>query len=280
MLLCGGIRLQAWGVPLPEAYRAAKAALESGDAGKAAGILEPRLAEAQGGQRGAFLFTLGVAQMKLGRNAEAERSLAEAKTLMAGSPKLAEAWALLADAQAAQAKSSEAAQSYGEAAKASADPGSALAKYAAARIAELAAADLLAKGDVLSAVGRLSSAAEISAERADAVRAQLGEIAGNRRLRGEATAAAVFSLGEIERRAGNLPEAIAYYQRVFVSWLKYPAWVARSYLGASECFDRLGKRREAVAHLQEMLRKADRFAGLPELAEARRRLLAWKPKKP
>ncbi len=199
---------------------------------------------------------------------------------MAGSAKLAEAWALSGDAQAAQAKAADAAQSYGEAVRASEDADSAISKYSSARIAELAAADSLAKGDVLSAVGKLNSAGETSTERVAAVRAQLGEIAGNRRLRGEGTAAAVFSLGEIERRAGNLPEAIAYYQRVFVSWLKYPAWVARSYLGASECFDRLGKRKEAIAHLQEMLRKSERFSGLPELAEARRRLSAWQPKKP
>jgi tetratricopeptide (TPR) repeat protein len=267
--------------PLPEAYRSAKSALESGDAGKAVAILESRLSEAQGEQRGVMLFTLGVAQMKLERAADAERALTEAKELLKLSPKLAETWALLGDARAAQAKSGEAAQAYGEAVRESgATADTPIARYASARSAELDAAGFLLKGDALSAIGRFRAAAELSPERFSFIEVRLGEIAGNRKLRGEATAAAIFALGEIEQRAGHLPEAIAYYQRVFVSWLKYPEWVARSYLGAAECFDKLGRRKDAVAHLQEMLRKAERLRGRPELAEARRRLREWTPKQP
>ncbi|MEO6787204.1 MAG: tetratricopeptide repeat protein, partial [Chthoniobacteraceae bacterium] len=260
---------------LPEAYRSAKSALESGDAAKAVAILESRLPEAKGGQRSVMLFTLGVALLKLNRPADAERSLAEAKGFFANDPKLAETWALLGDARAAQSKSADAAQAYVEAVRSSAKPDEPIARYAAARKEELGAADFLAKGDALSAVGRLRAAAELSAERAEIIQARLGEIAGDRKLRGEATAAATFALGEIEQRGGHLPEAIAYYQRVFVSWLKYPAWVARAYLRAAECFDKLGRRKDAIAHLQEMMRKAERLRGQPELAEARRRLDEW-----
>lgn len=262
-------------MPLPEAYRAAKTALEAGDAAKAAGILEPRLSEAKGEQRGAMLFTLGVALLKLDRPADAERDLTEARSYFENSPKLAETWALLGDARAAQSKTDDAAQAYAEAVRAGGTPDAPIARYAAARTGELAAADFLAKGDALSAVGKLSAAAALSGERSAIIQTRLGEIAGDRKLRGEATAAATFALGEIEQRAGHLPEAIAYYQRVFVSWLKYPAWVARSYLRAAECFDKLGKRKEAIAHLQEMMRKAERLQGQPEFAEARARLNEW-----
>ena len=262
---------------LPDAYRSAKSALEAGDAAKAAAILMLRLPDAKGEQRGVMLFTLGVALLKLDRPADAERHLAEARSHFENSAKLAETWALLGDARAAQSKSAEAAQAYGESVRTSGTPDAPIARYAAARSGELAAADFLAKGDALSAVEKLRAAAAVSAERSAIIQTRLGEIAGNRKLRGEATAAATFALGEIEQGGGHLPEAIAYYQRVFVSWLKYPAWVARSYLRAAECFDKLGKRKEAIAHLQEMMRKAERLQGQPEFAEARARLREWVP---
>ena len=264
--------------PLPETYRAAKAALESGDAAKCVALLDPRRAEAQGEQRGALLFTLGVALMKIDRPADAEQVLDEARTFFEGQPKLAELWAVIGDARAAQSKPAEAAQAYAEVARVSAStPENPIARYAAARTAELAAAEFLLKGDALSAVAKFRAAAELSAERVAAIQARLAEIAANRKLRGEPTAASVFALGEIEERAGHLPEAIAYYQRVFVAWMKYPNWVARSYLRAAECFDKLGQRKAAIAHLQEMMRKADRLRAQPEFEAAQRKLREWNP---
>ena len=145
---------------LPEIYRTAKAALESGDAAKCVALLEPRRAEAQGEQRGALLFTLGVALMKIDRPADAEPVLVEARTFFGGQPKLAEVWAVIGDARAAQTKTAEAAQAYAEVARASAGtPETPIARYAAARSAELAAAEFLLKGDALSAVAKLRAAA-------------------------------------------------------------------------------------------------------------------------
>ena len=43
------------------------------------------------------------------------------------------------------------------------------------------------------------------------------EVAGMREWRGESTALAVYSLGELEARQGHWAEAIVHYQRVF--WL-------------------------------------------------------------
>ena len=264
--------------PLPETYRAAKAALESGDAAKCVTLLEPRIPEAQGEQRGPLLFTLGAALIKAGRPADAERILTEARAFFEGQPKLAEVWALIGDARAAQSKPAEAAKAYAEATQASASADdSPIARYAAARSAELAAADFLLHGDALSAVGKLRAAAELSPDRVPALQARLGEIAANYKLRGEPTAASVFALGEIEERAGHLPEAIAYYQRVFVAWLKHPKWVARSYVRAAECFDKLGRRKDAIAHLREMMRKADRLRDQPEFEEGKRKLREWDP---
>jgi TolA-binding protein len=100
------------------------------------------------------------------------------------------------------------------------------------------------------------------------------QVAGVREWRGETTAESLYMLGQIEERRGRLPEAIAYYQRVFVTQQKWVSWVARSYLRAADCFDKLNRRKEAIAHLQEMGRR-DKLRGLPEMAEAQKRLESW-----
>jgi len=80
------------------------------------------------------------------------------------------------------------------------------------------------------------------------------QVAGTREWRGEYTAQAVFCLGLVEERQGRLAEAVAHYQRVFVAYQKYAAWVGKAYIKAALCFDKLGKRNEAAAHLREALR--------------------------
>ena len=44
---------------------------------------------------------------------------------------------------------------------------------------------------------------------------------------------------------------------------------------ASECFEALGRRPEAMAHLRELVRKADKYGKFPEFNEAKKRLRAW-----
>ena len=100
------------------------------------------------------------------------------------------------------------------------------------------------------------------------------QVASIREWRGDTTAMAVFSLGEIERRKGRLPEAIAHYRRVFVAYQKYVEWVARSYLRAAEAFEKMGKRQDAIENLREMLRN-EKLQKLPEMEQARQRLAEW-----
>jgi tetratricopeptide (TPR) repeat protein len=60
---------------------------------------------------------------------------------------------------------------------------------------------------------------------------------------------------------------------VFVAYQKYATWVGKSYLKAAQCFDKLGKRKEAIAHLQEALHN-DKLD--PEVkSEARELLRQW-----
>ncbi len=99
-------------------------------------------------------------------------------------------------------------------------------------------------------------------------------IAGMREWRGETTASAVYALGDIAARQGRWAEAIAFYQRVFVLYQRYLSWVAKAYIGAAESFDKLGRRPEAIAHLQEMLRN-EKLSEYPETAKARELLKTW-----
>ena len=100
------------------------------------------------------------------------------------------------------------------------------------------------------------------------------QVASIKEWRGDATALAVFSLGEIEARRNKYPEAIAFYRRVFVAYQKYLPWVAKSYLRAADTFEKMGKRQDAIENLRDMLRN-EKLRALPESQQARKRLEEW-----
>ncbi len=100
------------------------------------------------------------------------------------------------------------------------------------------------------------------------------QVASVKEWRGDATAMAVYMQGQTEADQGKYPEAIAYYRRVFVAYQKYLPWVAKSYLGVADCFEKMGQRGDAIENLREMLRN-ERLAKFPETEEARKRLQAW-----
>ncbi|MEQ1862769.1 MAG: tetratricopeptide repeat protein [Chthoniobacteraceae bacterium] len=100
------------------------------------------------------------------------------------------------------------------------------------------------------------------------------QVAGIREWRGESTAAAIFYLGEAERMQGRWAEAIAHYQRVFVAYQKFLPWAAKAYVRSAESFDKLGRRKEAIGHLQEMMRN-EKLRGFPETKEAGKLLGEW-----
>jgi tetratricopeptide (TPR) repeat protein len=118
--------------------------------------------------------------------------------------------------------------------------------------------------------------ANILLGRMDSARTLLEEVAANRAWRGEATAEALFLLGEIALRRGtpeDLARAQAHYQRIYLSYRRFPAWVARAYLRSAETFDRLGQTQEAVTTLNRFFtfRELERF---PEWQQA----VALKPR--
>ncbi len=120
----------------------------------------------------------------------------------------------------------------------------------------------LGQAKTLLAMGRLDEAEKL-----------FKQIASTREWRGDATALSVYSLGEIEEKRSKLPEAIAYYQRVFVAYGRYLPWVAKAYIRSAECFDRLGKKPEALNTYRELLRN-QKLSAFPEFEEARKKVEA------
>lgn len=116
------------------------------------------------------------------------------------------------------------------------------------------------KGKALLAMGKM-----------DEAKKTFEEVAGNKEWRGEITAKALLSLGDLEEKRGNTAAAIQYYQRVFVAYQRYPALVVTAYLKAADGFTKLGESSKAAAHLREMLSKP-RLAQTPLAEEARKKL--------
>jgi len=113
----------------------------------------------------------------------------------------------------------------------------------------------------------------------DEARKLFEQVASVREWRGPATAESVFSLGQIAAKQGKLPQAIAYYQRVYVAYQRYLPWVAKAYIASGEIFEKMGKVPEAVNTYNEMLRN-DKLSTFPEADEARQRLQALPPLPP
>ena len=275
------------GDALPDIYREAKAALEAGDAEKAVALLEPALRDAKGGEIAPAQLALGVAYLRVGKAEAAVPFLEKASVAFAGTPQVASVLASLGDALRVTGEAETARRVYKEATEAA--PDSVNAKYAMARIAEMdgekfeagkeyakAAERYLAAGDALLALAA-GDAGYYAAARVLYEKVAKGseKAAPGKDWRGEPTARAVFSLGEVERAQGHFPEAIAYYQRTFVSWVKYLHWCAQAYLRAAECMEKLGKRDFAKAHLRELVRKQQKFGKLPEYEQSKKQLRAW-----
>ena len=97
------------------------------------------------------------------------------------------------------------------------------------------------------------------------------QVVSTKEWRGEVTARAMLSLGDLEEKRGNTTAAIQYYQHVFVAYQRYPAVVVPAYLKTADGFIKLGEPAKAAAHLREMLSKP-RLAESPLADQARVKL--------
>lgn len=159
-----------------------------------------------------------------------------------------------------------------------AHPRSIFADFGYVGLGEIALLD----GDGNDALGRFNAAIDVAGARFKLKEATLGraraqllngrleaakalfeEVAGNRSWRGEATAEALYNLGEISLRRGtpdDLAKAQAHFQRVYLSYKRFGPWVAKAYLRSAETFDKLGQ-------VQEALTTVNRFFSFRELEQ-------------
>ena len=93
------------------------------------------------------------------------------------------------------------------------------------------------------------------------------EISVTKEWRGEATAQALYSQGEIEMLRGQFGKAIPYFQRVFIAHQKWKNWVAKSYLQSARCFLQLNRPANPSPDPAEN-RTSDRDAAIKTLKEA------------
>jgi len=121
------------------------------------------------------------------------------------------------------------------------------------------------KGTALLALGKIDEAKKI-----------FEQVAATKEWRGEITARALLSLGELEDKRGKPDAALQYYQRVYVAYQRYPAVVIPAYLKAADAFVKLGKPDDAAKNLRDMLSKP-RLAALPQAEQARKKLESLPP---
>ncbi|MGC3988526.1 MAG: tetratricopeptide repeat protein [Chthoniobacteraceae bacterium] len=134
--------------------------------------------------------------------------------------------------------------------------------------------------DAINKIGATEKLKDVSLGRARALLAlgrkdeahqQFEQVASTREWRGECTAEAVYSLGEIQFAQGKYAEANAFYQRVYVAYQRFPEWMAKAYARSAECFEKLGKKQEEINTYREMV-KNDRLSAREETTAARKRL--------
>jgi TolA-binding protein len=111
----------------------------------------------------------------------------------------------------------------------------------------------------------------LSLGKLDEAKTVFEQVASTREWRGECTAEAVFYLGEVAFAKGDISAAVQYFQRVFVAYQRYSKVVAKAYLRAADCFEKLGEPEKGLAHLREMISK-EKLAALPETESAKKRI--------
>jgi TolA-binding protein len=121
------------------------------------------------------------------------------------------------------------------------------------------------KGSALLALGKLDDAKKI-----------FEQVAATKEWRGEITAKALMSLGELEEKRGKPDAALQYYQRVYVAYQRYPSVVIPAYLKAADAFVKIGKPGDAAKNLKDMLSKP-RLAASPLADQARKKLESLPP---
>lgn len=111
----------------------------------------------------------------------------------------------------------------------------------------------------------------LSLKKLDEAKPLFEQVGATREWKGEATAEALYYLGEIAFEKQDFATGAQQFQRITMAYQRYPAMVGKAYLRSADCFEKLGDAEKAKAQLSEFVSK-EKLASLPEMETARKRL--------
>ena len=87
---------------------------------------------------------------------------------------------------------------------------------------------------------------------------------------------ALYELGQLHEKIGEVKEASAYYERIYILYGRYRDWVAKAYLARGKALEALQLRPQAIETYEAFLKEAD-LAAFEEYKTAQQRLAELKP---
>ncbi|MBT8043190.1 MAG: tetratricopeptide repeat protein [Pontiella sp.] len=103
------------------------------------------------------------------------------------------------------------------------------------------------------------------------------EVLSVREWRGELTPEALYYSGICKMKLGEVEEAFAFFQRIYVLYEEYLQWVAPAYAKSIECLELLGDREQDIINTIEEMLANEAVAATPEGASARKLLGELEP---
>ncbi|MBT8046063.1 MAG: tetratricopeptide repeat protein, partial [Pontiella sp.] len=103
------------------------------------------------------------------------------------------------------------------------------------------------------------------------------EVLSVREWRGELTPEALYYSGICKMKLGEVEEAFAFFQRIYVLYEEYLQWVAPAYAKSIECLELLGDREQDIMNTIEEMLANEAVAATPEGANARKLLGELEP---
>ncbi len=122
------------------------------------------------------------------------------------------------------------------------------------------------RGDAFRLQGRFDEALEAYTE-----------VLAVREWRGELTPEALYYSGICKLKLGEIEEAFAYFQRIYVLYEDYLEWVAPAYAESIRCLELLGDREQDIINTCKEMLANEAVAGTAEGADARKRLSELEP---
>ena len=103
------------------------------------------------------------------------------------------------------------------------------------------------------------------------------EVLGIREWRGPLTPEALYCSGLCKLELGEVEEAFAYFQRIYVLYEGYTEWVAPAYSKSIQCMEKLGGYDQEIVNTCKEMLANEAVALTPEGLEAEKRLRELEP---